>query len=219
MRVLSNNPDRGSNNWRGRVGGRGFRPRFPVLPRRVVRTLMKRDPTTAQGEPGPLIGQGVKAVLTTAMAGADNDLTFTAKEWGVGGNSVRVAFVNPGGTVGRTIVVAGKDITVNLAVTAGAINGTETATSIAASLNADAAASALISAAVATGNSGAGVVAAFALTALAGGVTNFTELRQNGPGGRVRQVLGREEDTLTRPSTAGKRAVPDRGRNTELETR
>jgi hypothetical protein len=164
-----------------------------------------------------LIGEAVAAKLTTAMAGADNDLVFTSRELGVGGNSVRVAFVNPGGTVGRSIVVAGKDVTVNLAVTAGVINGTETATSIAASLNADAAASKVIAAAVAPANSGAGVVIAFALTNLTGGITNFTRMRASGVTGK--RVIGREETTLTRPSSAGKERIRDRGKNTELETR
>jgi len=56
---------------------------------------------------------------------------------------------------------------VNLAVTAGAIDATETAISIVNSLNADAAVKKLISAETAEGT-GLGVVAAFAFTNLAG---------------------------------------------------
>lgn len=117
---------------------------------------------------------GGRARLATAMAGANNDLLLVARAGGTGGNSIRLALVNPGGTVARSISVAGNDITVNLAVTAGVINASETATSIAASLNADAAASRLVAAFVAPGDTGAGVVIALALTNLAGGTAPNT---------------------------------------------
>lgn len=210
-RILTNNPTRGSSNWRLPV-------RITSQARRVIRTMGKDDPNTVTGDREPLLGFGTKATLTTAMAGADNDLTFTAKNADVGGNSVRVAFVNPGGTVGRTIVVAGNDITVNLAVTAGAINGTETATSIAASINADANASALVTAAVKTGDTGAGVVTAFALTNLTGGSWTKTNQQGDGPPSAIQRVLGRKESRQT-ANGSGVSKIRNRGTNTSLRKR
>lgn len=179
----------------------------------------KNDPNTVTGDRDLLLAEFVQATLTTAMAGADNDLTFTAKLKAEAGNAIRVAFVNPGGTVARSIVVAGNDITVNLAVTAGAINATETATNIAAAINGDASASALVTAAVATGDSGAGVVTALAFTNLAGGLTRFGD--QQGvkqPASSVRSVSGRQEDTIT-ATGSGVRRIRDRSANKNLKKR
>lgn len=210
-RILTNNPERGSGNWgkRVRVG----------LKRRVIPTLMKTDPQVSQGTREVPIAEVIAATLTTALAGADNDVKYTSKELGPGGNSVRIAYINPGGTVGRTIVVAGKDVTVNLAVTAGAINATETAASIVASINADAAASKVVSAAVKVGDSGLGVVIAMALTNLTGGVTNFTAQKQFGgfadPGISVGPHF---EDKASAPGNPGPgvKRIRDRGKNLTL---
>jgi hypothetical protein len=109
---------------------------------------------------------GAKAVVTIGAGNAR--ITATAKAAGPGSNSIRVALVNPGGTAARSISVAGNDITVNLAVTTGAIDGTETANSIVSALNAHGGASALASFAATPGD-GTAVVAAVALTNLAGG--------------------------------------------------
>jgi hypothetical protein len=117
---------------------------------------------------------GTKAIITIGSGNAR--ITTTSKQAGVGGNSLRIALVNPGGTAARSIGVSGNDITVNLAVTAGIIDGTETANSIAASLNANGPASALASFAATPGD-GTSVVAAVALTNLAGGLK-----AQTGPG-------------------------------------
>ena len=209
-RRLTNNPQRGSMSFKLPV-------RISQGARRVIRTLGKNDPNTVIGDRDLLLGFGTKATLTTAMAGADNDLTFTAKNADYGGNAVRVAFVNPGGTLTRNIVVAGNDITVNLATTAGAIAGTETATSIAASVNADPAASLLVSAAVKVGDTGAGVVAAFALTNLTGGA--YTKGQQRGDGSASgASVLGHEEDRITAPGT-GLSRIPNRSQNKNLTKR
>jgi len=110
-----------------------------------------------------------RATLTTALAGANNDITYVAKTGGTAGNSIRVTYVVSGGTVARSITVAGNDITVNLATTTGAVNATETATNIAAAVNANGSASALVFAEVAAGNDGTGVLSAMAFTNLAGG--------------------------------------------------
>lgn len=113
--------------------------------------------------------QGAKATLTTALAGTNNDLKFTAQAQGTAGNSITVAFVNPGGTAARSISVASNAITVNLAVTAGAINGTETANSIIGTINGSTAAQTLVTVENAPSNDGTGVVTALAATPLAGG--------------------------------------------------
>lgn len=107
---------------------------------------------------------GTSGALTIGTSNAA--VTYSAKASGVQ-SQIRVAHVNPGGTAARNIVVSGRDITVNLAVTGGAINGTETATAIAAAVNADAAASALVLATA--GGTGASVVVTGALAALTGG--------------------------------------------------
>ena len=213
VKVLSNSSD---PTRRGRM--RGF-VQIAGQARRRIRTMGKNDPNTVIGDRDLMLSESVYATLTTAMAGADNDLTFTAKLRREFGNAIRVAFVNPGGTAARSIVVAGNDITVNLAVTAGAINATETATNIAAAINADASASALVSAAVAAGNSGAGVVTAMALTNLAGGLIRFTD--QEGtkqPASSVGSVMGRQESTITAPGS-GLRRIRDRSANRKLTKR
>ncbi len=109
-----------------------------------------------------------KATLTTALAGADNDLTFTALTGGPAGNSIRVTYVVAGNNTLLTVAVAGYDITVNVA-TSGAGAATSTATLVLAALQANADVQRLVTVALATGNTGAGIVAALAFTALAGG--------------------------------------------------
>jgi hypothetical protein len=57
----------------------------------------------------------VAATLTTSLAGANNDLVFTAKTAGAAGNSITVAYVDPGGvTATATVGVVGNAITVKL---------------------------------------------------------------------------------------------------------
>jgi hypothetical protein len=165
----------------GRIVGRpGFRQlRRGNFVREAATRLIARDPargvTTAEFP--PTYEPSVKAALTQVLAGANNDVKFTSKIAGLDGNSIRVRFVNPGGTAARSIVVSALDITVNLAVTAGAIDATETAQSIVNSLNADAAAKKLITAATAEGT-GLGVVAAFAFTNLTGAPAVATSQRR-----------------------------------------
>lgn len=122
-----------------------------------------------------LFGSYVTASLTTALAGANNDLTYTAKAAApnyVAGNSVRVAYVVAGVSTPLTVAVSGNDITVNVA-TNGASAATSTAAQVMAAVNASVPASALVTAANATGNDGTGVVTAMAFTSLTGG-QNFT---------------------------------------------
>jgi hypothetical protein len=120
-------------------------------------------------------GTSIKAAMTTALTGANNDMTFTADTAGVGGNSITVRYVDPAAiSQSLGVVVAGSAITVNLATDgAGAI--TSTAAQVKTAIEASGPAAALVDVANAGGDSGAGVVTAMAVTPLAGGVTvSFT---------------------------------------------
>lgn len=110
----------------------------------------------------------VAASLTTALAGANNDLVFTAKTVGPVGNLINVTYVDPGGvTATLGVVTTGNDIVVNLGRAASAIN--TTATALAAAIAADPAANALVSVANAGADTGAGLVIAMAKSFLTGG--------------------------------------------------
>lgn len=171
--------------------------------RRSIQRLFARDPAngiTALIGTAQDILLGVKiavgASLTTAIAGVNNDITYTAKVEGLAGNSIRVTYVVAAGTVARSIVVAGNDITVNLATTAGVVNATETATNIVAAINATTAAAAKLTAAVKTGDTGAGLLAAMALTNLAGGknaVTSQVNVATEGPVSQSVNEIGLKE--------------------------
>jgi hypothetical protein len=116
-----------------------------------------------------ILGGLVPATLTTALAGANNDLVFTAKVGGAGGNAITVAYVNPGDNdQALAVTVAELAISVSLATgPAGAI--TSTANDILAAINADAAAKMLVTASLPPAAVGTGVVIALAATNLAGG--------------------------------------------------
>jgi hypothetical protein len=111
---------------------------------------------------------GSSATLTTALAGDNDDLTYTADARGTNGNNVRVTYVAAGVSTPLSVSVAGNDITVNLATDAGGA-ATSTAAQVRDAVNADAGASALVTAANATGNDGTGVVAAMPFASLADG--------------------------------------------------
>lgn len=134
-------------------------------------------------------GRAEKATLTTAFAGTNNDLTFTADAADVSGNSITIAFVVAGVSTPLTIGVAGNAITVNVATTAGSA-ASSTASQVLTALNASVPASALVDVALAAGNDGTGVVGAMAATPLAGGRTgglgfgsgNWSRVKQGGKG-------------------------------------
>ncbi len=109
-----------------------------------------------------------KALHTTALAGVNNDLVYTAKTGGPGGNNIRVRYVVAGASTPLTVVVEGYEITVNVATSA-ASAATSTATDVKYAVDAKADAAALVTVANAASNDGTGVVAAFAFTNLAGG--------------------------------------------------
>ncbi len=109
------------------------------------------------------------AALTTALAGANNDVIWTAAVGGAAGNDITIAYVDPGANDQLLgVVVANNDITVNLATgPGGAI--TSTANDIIAEVASTPAAAALVSGANAAANDGTGVVSALAATNLTGG--------------------------------------------------
>lgn len=108
-----------------------------------------------------------KSSLTTALAGANNDLVYTARQGGPGGNSIRVQYIVGAGTATLSVAVEGYDILVTVATTTG--TPTSTASAVKAAVEAHSDATRLVTVANAAANDGTGVVAALALTALAGG--------------------------------------------------
>lgn len=115
------------------------------------------------------VGAAAQATLVTGVVASNNSITFSADAAGVGGNSIRVQLLDPpGNSVALSVDVDGQDIIVTLA-TDGSSVVTSTAADVIAAVNEHDAASGLVTAANTAGSSGAGVVAAVALTALAGG--------------------------------------------------
>ncbi len=125
---------------------------------------------------------GARAVLTTAISGINNDLTFTAVKGGTDGNAITVRYivaVDSGGTAIASqplfVEVAGNEIIVYLATdAAGAV--TSTASQVLSAIQASAPASYLVTVALAPSNTGAGVVASLASTALTGGTGTVTSV-------------------------------------------
>ena len=114
-------------------------------------------------------GIGNRATLTTALAGANNDVTLIARTPGVGGNSITFTIAVPAGAgVSESVGVVGSAITYNTS-TAGAGVSNATANQMVKALLASPAASALVWSQVAVpGNDGTGVVVAMASTPLTG---------------------------------------------------
>ena len=134
-------------------------------------TATIQTPVTYDGIPVDDVAIAVpapaQATLTTACAGANNDMTFTAVQRGTGGNGISVAYVVSGLSTALSIAITGLAVVVNVA-TDGAGVATSTAADIKTAWDASAAVN-LATCANYTGNDGTGVVAAFAATNLAGG--------------------------------------------------
>lgn len=112
----------------------------------------------------------VQATLTTALTGSNNDLVYTAKSGGTWGNSIQVAYIDPGGTsADLSVTVGGFLITVNLARAASAISSIASDIATAVMANTDAA-GLLESVENASSNDGTGLVTALTATALSGGI-------------------------------------------------
>lgn len=132
---------------------------------------------------------GVAATLTTALTGTNNDLTYTAKALGPDGNSITITYVNPGTpSASLSVSVSGDAITVHLA-TNGSSAITSTASLVLAAIQASTAASALVNVALASGNTGAGVVTALSATNLIDGSGTNIITTQNGGMPKFLRVL------------------------------
>lgn len=117
-----------------------------------------------------------KAFLQTDLGIANGEIIYTAQNYGTGGNNVRVRYVVAGNNTPLSVNVAGNDITVNLATNGSGV-ATSTATLVVAAIAGSGAASALVTAALAPGNSGAGVLGPMAYTSLAFGTTGEATIR------------------------------------------
>lgn len=111
---------------------------------------------------------GVRASLTTALAGTNNDLVWRALHAGAAGNNIRIRYVVAGVSTPLSVSVSGNDITVNVA-TNGASAATSTAAQVRAAVEGHATAGKMVFAQNAGADDGTGVVAALAFTNLAGG--------------------------------------------------
>jgi hypothetical protein len=111
---------------------------------------------------------GVRATLTTALAGTNNDALISALYHGAAGNSIRFRIVVAGASTPASVAVSGNDITFNSA-TSGASAATSTLDQMIAAVNADPTAANLVFLQRAAGNDGTGVIAALAFTNLTGG--------------------------------------------------
>jgi len=115
-----------------------------------------------------------RAAANVNPTGDDNSLTITAREYGTGGNSIRVTYVDPAAnSQALAVSVAGTSIVVSLATNGGG-SITSTAAQVKAAIEAHEPANRLVSVAIHTGDSGtaddgSGVVTAMAATALTGG--------------------------------------------------
>jgi len=111
----------------------------------------------------------VAATLVTNLAGANNDLTFTAKTAGVGGNSISVKYLAPGAASSPlSVTVLGNQIIIGLGSDA-AGNLMITASQLRDAVSADPSASALVGVQLASGNDGTGIVSPMTETFLSGG--------------------------------------------------
>lgn len=119
-------------------------------------------------------GTVLRATLTTALSGSNNDLLYKANLRGAAGNSIRVRYVVSGNNTPLSVAVSDNDITVNVA-TNGSAAATSTAAQVAAAVNAKTEAARLVTVENATGNDGTGVVTALSYTNLSGGASYKTD--------------------------------------------
>jgi type IV pilus biogenesis protein CpaD/CtpE len=103
--------------------------------------------------------------LRTAIAGANNDIDWIARQSGAAGSAVTVAYVVAGNNTPLSVGVAANALTINLATSAGGA-ATSTANDVIAAVQARGDALALVSPKLAAGNDGTGVLAALSATGL-----------------------------------------------------
>lgn len=131
---------------------------------------------------------GVAATLTTALAGANNDLVFTSVPLGAVGNSTTITYLNSGASQTLLVSVVGTAISVRLATNGSSVI-TSTGSTVLAAIQASVAASALVTAALAPANTGAGLVTVLSSTPLAGGSGTNIIVTQNGGKPKLLRVL------------------------------
>lgn len=163
-----------------------------VTPRLVSADVtLPSTPFDFEGAVSLVAALNIHEFLTTALVGANNDLTFIARK--PGNQSVRIAYVDPSANNAvLSVAVSTEDITVSLATgAAGAI--TSTSAQVKAAIEAHAAANALVVVSHAGSDTGAGVVTALAQTALGGvgGTTPTLDVTlRHGIAGASGNILG-----------------------------
>lgn len=120
------------------------------------------------------------ASLATGVVGSNNAITWTSTTAGAAGNSRRVQLRDPAGnSQALSVDVDGNDIIVSLATNGGGAI-TSTAAQVIAAVLEDNTSSQMVTPANTGASTGAGVVAAVALTALAGGTDATSDGHVNG---------------------------------------
>lgn len=119
----------------------------------------------------------VKASLTTALAGANNDIVYTAVDGGPGGNQITVQYLVSGASTAYAFAVNGFDILVTSA-TSGASAATTLASTVLASIQGSIDASRLVTVAYSGADTGAGTIATLAKTNLASGALQTIQQAQ-----------------------------------------
>lgn len=159
----------------------GFTPKFKSLQLDLNNTVVKRMDANAatgilewmitdrepKGSVDPEVPELTAATLTTALAGDNNDMVFTAHATnypGITGNDITLVYADTATAGAETVTVTVTDIVVG--VEAGVSTAAQVKTAVEASTPAMAL---LASVANAAGNSGAGTVPVLAETNLAGG--------------------------------------------------
>lgn len=164
-----------------------------------IEAMQARNGLTTNGAP---VNETV-ATLTTLLAGADNDLKFTAVGYGTLGNLVTIAYVDPGAVSQSVAVsVSGYAITVSLGTDGGGVI-TTTGQDIKDEIEAAPAAAALVTVELSpAGDDGSGLVIAMTATALEGGIdaSHFGDAQ---PG-----CLLQDDDTLELYVNTGTQAEP-----------
>ncbi len=115
-------------------------------------------------------GLGNRATLTTAVAGANNDITLIARAPGTAGNSIRFRIVVAGASTPASVAVSGNDITFNSATSAGSAATSTSREMVSALLASDAVKALVWPQLKQPGDDGTGTVGALAYTSLAGAV-------------------------------------------------
>lgn len=117
------------------------------------------------------IGEKPRASLTTAEAGANNDLTYRARKTGAAGNGITIQYLTTGSGTAESVAVTSTAIAITLRI------GGSTADQVKDAVNASFAAFSLVYAVRAAGNDGTGLLTLpMAVTPLSGGSDTVTDV-------------------------------------------